>query len=365
MKKHVDSIANHVSPALPNYTIGVNAYDNLGALIYLHGKKVLIIGGLNALNAGLKYVEEALQGSGIKLLVEIYTGEPTRFQAKKLADEARKSGADIILGIGGGRAIDAAKAAGYYAYLPVFTLPTIPATCAAITALSVMYDDEREPFLFLRQSPEHVFIHTGILAASPPEYLRAGIGDSIAKHVESAYKAGDYTGLDYEDLLGLYIATMGYDTLLSIGEKAIEAAKESKDNSEYRLACECCIVNTGIVSILLKEALNGALAHSLYYALKHENGISNYLHGEIVAWGSIVQLVMEGSSGKAIELMDFLNNLNIPISLANMGSSIEAIKPKLKEVLNQPDMLGTPVSEYALQHAIEKTEWLSMRKAGK
>ena len=365
MNKHIDSLDNHLSTALPAYTIGTYAYNDLAKLISKHGKKAYLIGGLNALNAGLKYVEEALQNSGIWLSVEIFTGEPTKCNAQKFADEAQNSGADIILGMGGGRAIDAAKAAGYYANLPVFTLPTIPATCAAITALSVVYDDEAEPFLFLREPPEHVFIHTGILAASPPEYLRAGIGDSIAKHVESAYKAGDYSGLNYEDILGLYTAAMGYDTLLNIGIKAMEDAKNAKDSPEYRLACECCIINTGIVSILVKEALNGALAHSLYYALKHESGISDYLHGEIVAWGSIVQLVMEGNGGKAIELMEFLKGLDIPISLEIMGSSLETVKPKLSAVLIQPDMQGATVSEYMIEHAIEKTEWLSSRKEGK
>ena len=166
MNKHIDSLNNHLSPALPAYTIGAYAYNDLAKLISKHGKKAYLIGGLNALNAGLKYVEEALQNSGIWLSVEIFTGEPTKCEAQKFADEALNSGADIILGMGGGRAIDAAKRQAML-ICPVFTLPTIPATCAAITALSVVYDDKAEPFLFC-VSPEHVFIHTGILAASPP-----------------------------------------------------------------------------------------------------------------------------------------------------------------------------------------------------
>jgi len=57
MNKHIDSLDNHLSPALPAYTIGTYAYNDLAKLISKHGKKAYLIGGLNALNAGLKYVE--------------------------------------------------------------------------------------------------------------------------------------------------------------------------------------------------------------------------------------------------------------------------------------------------------------------
>lgn len=58
----------------------------------------------------------------------------------------------MIFGMGGGKALDTAKGAGYEAGLPVFTFPTIAATCAATTALSVVYKMKMErltAFIFM------------------------------------------------------------------------------------------------------------------------------------------------------------------------------------------------------------------------
>ncbi|MGI6300543.1 MAG: iron-containing alcohol dehydrogenase [Verrucomicrobiota bacterium] len=359
----------HAFPALPAYSIGGDSYQELKRLLAPLGKRVFLLGGEKALRAGLEQVQKALADSDVQLTVRTYTGEPTRSQARQLAEEVLGLGVNVVLGMGGGRALDAAKAVGHYANVPVFTLPTIPATCAAISALSVMYDEDSKdqgPFLFLRHPPVHVLLHTGILAASPAKYLRAGIGDSISKHVESHFKAGDHTELTYEDLLGLSIAGMGYETLMRIGRAAMQDAKAGIDSPVYRLACQCCIITPGLVSILVKEALNGALAHALYYTFKYHHGIADCLHGEVVAWGSLVQLVLEGKAEKALKLKSLLSSLEIPVSLEQMGVTLKEVLPHIREVLAQPDMLSAPyqISEYMVQHALEKTEWLSIRKGG-
>jgi glycerol dehydrogenase len=266
--------------------------------------------------------------------------------------------------MGGGRAIDTAKAAAHYAAKPVITLPTIPATCAAATALSVLHHPgltAYDPFLFLDAPPLHVFIHTGILAASPAMYLRAGIGDSLTKHVEAAYKAGD-EALGYNDRLGLAVARMGYEALMAVGEAALDDAKRGLDSAAFRLACQMCIINTGLVSLLVQDRFNGGLAHALYYALHELPEVARHLHGDVVAWGSLVQLCLEGKEDQALLLRDFLGRLDIPCTLQGLGIALDDARllALLPDALSQQDMADAPgkVDEAMLRRALIKAETL-------
>lgn len=365
-------IADHLLPVtgllpkLPEIATGPDVYQLLPAALSNLTSKVLLIGGKRALAAGLPALERALSGSGIQLEIHTYTGLPSRQQAGELAQLAVEVGAGAILGMGGGRALDAAKAAAKFAGLPVFCLPTIPATCAAVSGLSVMYDQQAElgPFLFLDSPPQLVLLNTKVLVQSPPKYLRAGMGDSIAKYAESSFKAGNREKLGYADLVGLSIGQSAYESLLVMGSQALVDAQQGVDSHTYRLACQCCVISPGLVSILVQEHLNGALAHSLYYAVKDLPGFISHLHGDIVAWGSLVQSVLEGKDSQALQLLGLLKLLGIPNNLAMLNTTMKEVLPLLPLALQQPDMQRCPypVSVSMVQNALEKADWLSSRK---
>ncbi len=349
----------------PPCTMGPDAYSGVSGALRPFGHRALLIGGVRALAAGLPLLEEAVSGKGITLSVSPWSGDCTRDKAMQLAHTARSFKADAVLGMGGGRALDTAKAAAFFAGLPVITLPTIPATCAAVTALCVMHEtggSADSSILFLDAPPSHAFLHTGILAASPDMYLRAGIGDSLTKHVESAFKSRG-AELAYTDRLGLAAAKAGYETLMSIGVQALRDAAAGHDSAVFRLACQLCILNTGFVSLMVREAFNGALAHSLFYALRDFPGFSECLHGDLVAWGSVVQLMLEGRKLEAAKLAGFLETIGIAPSLQRRGISFPSpeLLNLLPGALRQQDMAGTPiaVSEAMLAKAVSEAESLA------
>lgn len=366
MMKKPANPAESTLTAHPPCTVGPTAYDRVWDAVRFYGNRALLIGGEKALAAGLYPLEKALDGCGVTLSVWPFQGEATREVAKEAAASAKSLGADIVFGMGGGRAIDTAKAAAHWAGLPVMAFPTIPATCAAVTALAVLHQPGKEacdPFLFLDAPPGHVFLHTGILAAAPDKYLRAGIGDSIAKHVESAFKAGR-EALAFGDSLGLAMAAFGYETLLRVGEGALQDAGRGLDTPAFRLACGICVINTGIVSLLVQERFNGGLAHALFYVLRDVPGFDSLLHGEAVAWGCLVQLAVENKLDEAGRLRGSLRALGLPVSLRERGIDLGLVLSRLPQALAQPDLVYTPypVSLQSVQDALTLCEAQSLER---
>ena len=59
------------------------------------------------------------------------------------------------------------------------------------------------------------------------------------------------------------------------------------------------IVSTGLVSLLVLDQYNCAVAHSVYYGLVLLDGFeAENLHGDVVAYGVLVQLLVDGEEEK-------------------------------------------------------------------
>ena len=177
-----------------NYTIGKEAYKNVNEVCRQYGTKALLIGGKLALEAGKEKLLQALaEGENPVTIVDtVLFGEDCTYAGmEKIAAHVKKCGADMIFGMGGGKALDTAKGTAEKCALPVFTFPTIAATCAATTALSVVYkeDGNFDSFYFYEKPARHSFIDTEIIAAAPECYLRAGIGDTLGKYFECHFSA--------------------------------------------------------------------------------------------------------------------------------------------------------------------------------
>ena len=173
---------------LPQFTIGNNAFDAFSVEMGRYGSKVVIVHGERAWKASKDYVLPALDRAGLLVTGEILYGhEATYENMERIAESPEVSEADMIIAVGGGKCIDTVKLAADVAGKPVFTIPSIASNCAPVTKISIMYhqDGSFKDIPKLKQVPAHCFIHPQIVLAAPIQYLWAGIGDAMAKHVES------------------------------------------------------------------------------------------------------------------------------------------------------------------------------------
>ena len=123
------------------------------------------------------------------------------------------------------------------------------------------------------------------------------------------------------------------------------------------------IVSTGLVSLMVLDEYNCAIAHSVYYGLVLLPGFEEEnLHGDVVAYGVLVQLMVDGEEQQAKEMKTFLKKLDIRTTLAEMGALLdkEALKDVLKETVMGPDMEHIPyeVTEDMIYEALVKVEKL-------
>ncbi|WP_432663610.1 iron-containing alcohol dehydrogenase family protein [Wukongibacter baidiensis] len=350
----------------PNYTIGEDSLQDLVDICLHYGRRALIVGGKTALEKAKPKIESALEGSALEVVDFMWYGGECTFEnmglvAKKGSDEK----VDMIIGVGGGKAIDTAKGAADKINVPVFTVPTIAATCAATTCLSVVYNEKGEfdSFYFFEKPPVHIFMDSEIIAEAPVKYLWAGIGDTIAKHYECTLASrGDK--LDHSSGMGREISAMCVKPMFQYGEKALQDCEKGESSFEISQVILNNVLSTGLVSMLVEEKYNGALAHSLFYGLTILEHIEkNHLHGEVVAYGVLVQLAMDNQEEELKKLHDFYKKIKLPTCLEDIEVKNDRayLEQVLENTVNSPDMEYLPyeVTKDMVFEGIQKLEKLN------
>jgi len=348
---------------LPQYTIGEDVLDIIGHICKEYGKKVLIIGGKTALEKTIATIEVSFKKQGIQVLDYIWYGGECSFKnIESLKEMAIKSKSEVIIGVGGGKAIDTAKVVGDMTELPVITVPTISSTCAATTMISVIYEDKGDfnSIYLLNNPPVHILIDTGIIATSPTKYLWAGIGDTVAKYYEvEATTRGKKISHSME--MGKQLSIMCVNPLIEYGTKAIEDSNKGITSFEFKEVILNIIITTGIVSMLVGEKYNGACAHGLFNALTSLEHIEkNHLHGEVVSYGVLVMLMLDGQEEEFNKLYPFYKKIKLPTSLLDLEveNNKEYLNPILEKAVNMEDVAKMPykVTKDMLLQAIKKLE---------
>ena len=156
---------------------------------------------------------------------------------------------------------------------------------------------------------------------------------------------------------------MCYAPLVEHGVQALADCREHRAGFALEQAALAIIVSTGLVSLLVLDQYNCAVAHSVYYGLVLLPGFEEkHLHGNVVAYGVLVQLAVDRDWDRARELKVFLQKLDIPTTLAGMGVPLERehLKAVLHETVTGPDMehIPYPISEDMIYQAMEAVEAL-------
>ncbi len=304
---------------LPCYTLGTDAFDNFESVLSSYGRKVALLYGEKAFAASKDKIIPALRNFEI-VYQTVYGKEASYTNIDRLSAVEDIKKADFILAIGGGKCIDVAKVVGDRLEKPVFTVASIASTCAAVTKIAVLHNDDgsfREVYR-LKNPPVHCFIDPEIVVNAPAKYFWAGMGDTMAKHVECVFSSKNDV-LDFESYLGRTISDLCYYPILEKGEKAYEDVRNHVVSDEVEDVIKSIIIATGAVSVSVNPDYNSALAHALYYGLTVREWMEQkHLHGEIVSYGTLVQLLIDGQMEELRKVYDFNKKVQLPVCLKDL-----------------------------------------------
>jgi glycerol dehydrogenase len=217
--------------------------------------------------------------------------------------------------------LDTGRAAAAELDLPVVNCPTVVATDAPTSALSVIYTDAGvfDSYRFYKRNPELVLVDTQVIANSPPRLFVAGMGDALSTWFEArscSEARKNHSRGGQTTLAALALARLCYDTIVADGYDALCAVRERAVTPAMERVTEA---NT-LLSGLGFESSGLAAAHSVHNGLTAADGTHDYFHGEKVAFGTLTQLVLEGQSGEAIEeVLGFCVRVGLPVTLGQIG----------------------------------------------
>ena len=324
--------------------------------------KALVISGKKAMEA----VEEQnfrkrLKDAGVSFREELYEGYPTKEQLEYFANLARKEERGVIVGIGGGKIMDLSKAVANQAGLPILLIPTIAATCAAFSPLSVLYTEEGkyDRAIHFEREVDAVLVDEDIMLRQGTRYLAAGMVDAMAKYIEISHgerslKRGT---VPLQKYLAYQMAEELFIVLEEEGAEACRELREAGENNRQALSKEemklgsalqdcvfCNIALTGIVSGMMQGRGQAALAHALYNFLRtnytEESGA--FLHGEIVGVGLRLQALYNKNVELEERITKFMADRGMPTSLQDLGIPNQ---PEVKEQILRALSKNNPVGD--------------------
>lgn len=257
----------------------------------------------------------------LSVLWEKFEGECSDEEIGRIVAQSKSANIDVIVGIGGGKALDTAKAVAHSLRVPVAIVPTLASTDAPCSALSVIYTPagEFKRYLVLPKNPDLVLIDSKVVASAPSRFLVAGMGDALATwfEAESCKKsyAGNMTG-DVGSMTGYALAKLCFDTLLQYGVDA----KTACDAGAVVPALDHVIEANTLLSGLGFESGGLATAHAVHNGLTVLEPTHAYFHGEKVAIGTLASLILTDKSSEQIHMVfSFCESIGLPTTLAEIG----------------------------------------------
>jgi glycerol dehydrogenase-like iron-containing ADH family enzyme len=301
---------------------GAGILTAVSAEIARLGSRPLVIGGDRALPLIQSQLLPILAAADLVSAIGSYGADCSEAANAQLKSLATQHQADLIIAVGGGKAMDTAKLVAYQLHLPIVTIPTSGATCAAWTALSNVYS-EAGAFQYdvtLDRCPDLLVLDYDLIATAPRRTLVAGIGDAIAKWYEASVSSGS------SERTLLINAVQQARVLRDILLQKSAIALDTTGSDIWQDVVDASVLMAGVTGGIGGAQCRTVAAHAVHNGLTHLAASHGMLHGEKVAYGILVQLRLEEmlqgnqlAAAARCQLLQFYAEIGLPRTLAELG----------------------------------------------
>lgn len=295
----------------------VNAINNISNLL-TDLKKISVI----ADSYIMKNFAYKLNFCNKKVKKIIFNGECSPREFYRLKNILLNYKGECIVALGGGKTMDIAKLLKRDLQDNMLILvPTSASTCAAVTSVSVMYDNTGVYMSTVDSSaPDFVIIDYEFFYKLPLSFYAAGIADTIAKYFEIrvCWKLQKFKDI-YDEFV------YEFSKFIYLKLKKIIEKFNNMDNTIKEELTDINILFSGLISIIGKYSNTVSAAHAIAHSMTIEKNAQKFLHGELVAFGTLMQEKVLGNKKNVDELNYFFSILDIPVKISQFGISKENI----------------------------------------
>lgn len=313
------------------YVQGEDELLNLGYFVKTFGNKAMIIARKEDVDRVRPQLEATADKFGVSFVESGFCGQCTREEIARIEKLAAEKDCPVIIGLGGGKALDTAKCVAKGDRLII--VPTIAATDAPTSHSAVMYheDNSFDDYAYFKQSPSVVLVDTKVIAQAPTRFLVSGMGDALSTYFEARATHNSYSrvnaGLPCGEHTGECEIARGTNAALALAKACYESLLE--DGLKAKESCDCNLVTPAFENIVETNILLSGLgfesgglsaAHAIYDGLSIIEETHAYYHGEQVAFGTLCQLVLEDAKKEEFTtVLDFCLSIGLPVCLEDIG----------------------------------------------
>ena len=303
-------------------------------------KNPLILTSPSALRACRDILVDCLKKGNIAYEFVEFNRECTFEEIDRIKTVCLDGRHDAIIGCGGGKVMDAGRAAAagnavkihhssseevkpFGAGVPCIQVPTVASNDAPTASVPVIYSAEgvHEGVVVTRLNPYLVLIDTEIIARAPVRTLVAGMGDALATYFEAdmSHRSGMRTntgGHPPETVLAM--ARLSYDILMESGLPAKREVEDKRPGPALEKVVEANILLSGVGYECGGLAAGHAIGNN--FMILHDYFAGTPYHGELVAFSTLTQLVMEEREPDLVdEVRKFCKDVGLPTTFGEMG----------------------------------------------
>ena len=312
----------HIMELPRKVTVGNDIASEVGKLLsdLDLGNKALVLSGPNVKELIGSDLDASLRESGYATNWE-RVGPSTFQEVERVAQLAKKTRVNFLVGVGGGKSIDIAKLASFNCKIPFVSIPTSASHDGIASPFASVKGLDR-PYSMVAKPPVAIIADTEIIQKAPPKLMASGCGDLVSKL--TAVRDWELSHIKTNEYYGRYSASLA---LLSANLILEDANIISSKNRESVSVVVEALISSGVAAGIAGSSRPCSGSEHLFAHAMDIVAPGKGLHGEKCGMGTIMMAKLHGMDYNAIRYS--LKVIGLPTKASEIGATEDEVVKSL------------------------------------